>query len=129
MPGQRGRRHLAAGHAVDGVVDEDHGDVLTAQRGVHDLGQSDRGQIPIALVGENNPIGQHALHAGRHRGRAAMRRFDKIDFKIVVAKHGAAHRRDADGVFTDAQLVDHFGDQAVRHAVRAARAVMGVHVA
>ena len=34
---QRGRRHLAAGHAVDRVVDEDDGDLLAAVGRVQDL--------------------------------------------------------------------------------------------
>ena len=42
-----GRRHLASGHPVDGVVDEDHGEVLAAVGGVDDLGRADRGEIAV----------------------------------------------------------------------------------
>ena len=53
----------------------------------------------------------HRRHEDLPGGSAAGGRpFHKIDFEVVVAKHRAAHRRDADGVFADAQLVDHFGD-------------------
>ena len=103
--------------------------ILAAQRRVHDLGHADGGQVAVALVGEDNLIGLDALDAGGHGRGAAMRRLDEIDLKVVVGKHRAAHRRDADGVLADAQLVDHLGDQAMRHAVRAAGAVMRVHIA
>ena len=97
LAGQRGGRHLAAGHAVDGIVDEDDGDILAAAGGVHDLGHADRGQVAVALVGEDDPVGQDALDAGGHGRGAAVRGFDEIGVEIVVGKNRAAHRRNADG--------------------------------
>ena len=37
---QRGGGHLAAGHAVGRVVDEDNGEVLTAVGGINGLGNA-----------------------------------------------------------------------------------------
>jgi len=38
LPDESGRRGLAASHAIDGVVDEDHGNMLTAIGRVQNLG-------------------------------------------------------------------------------------------
>ena len=117
MPGQRGRRHLSAGHAVVGIVDEDHRDVLTARRGMYDLAHADGSQVAVALIGEDDAVRQDALDAGRHGRCASVRRFDKIGIEVVVGKHRAAHRRNADGLLQHAHLFQHFGDQgdAPRH--------------
>jgi len=52
----------------------------------------------------------------------------KINIKIVVNEAGAAHRSHADGLRLQVHLVNHFRHQAVRHAVGAARAVVGADV-
>ena len=44
LTGQRGRRHLAAGHAIDAVVDKDYGDILTAGGCMDGLSGADGGQ-------------------------------------------------------------------------------------
>ena len=89
-----------------------------------DLAGADRGQVAIPLVGEDNAVRQDTLDAGGHGRGAAMGRFHEIRRKIVVGKDRAAHRRHADGTVGQAHLVQHFGDQAVRRAVRAAGAVV-----
>ncbi len=61
-----GGRHLAAGHAVDAVVHEDHGDVLAAVGGVEPLGGADGGEIAVALIGEDQVLRPHPLDAGGH---------------------------------------------------------------
>ena len=60
LAGQGGGGHLAAGHAVNGVVDKDDGDVLAAGGGVDRFGSADGGQVAVALVGED-----HVVRAGR----------------------------------------------------------------
>ncbi len=54
LPRQGGRRHLAAGHAVGGVVDEDHRHRLAAVGGVDDLAGADGRQIAVPLIGEDD---------------------------------------------------------------------------
>ncbi len=53
---KRGGRHLPAGHAVDGVVHEDDGDLLPAVGGVDCLRGADGQQIPIPLVGDDDGL-------------------------------------------------------------------------
>ena len=125
LAGQRGGGHLSAGHAVVGVIDKDHGDVFAARRRMDNFTHANGGQVAVALVGEHQPVGQHALDAGGHRRGAPVRGLHKIEIEIIVGKHRAAHRGYADHFFAHAHFVDHFGDQAVGHAVGAARAVMG----
>ena len=50
--------------------------------------------------------------------------FDEVDVEIVVGHHGATYWRDADGFVVNAELFEHFGDDAVDGAVSAARAVV-----
>ena len=121
---QRRRGHLSTRHAVDRVVDEDDRHVLAAARAGHRLAQSDGREVAIALIGEDHVVGKRALHARRDRGSAAVRRLDHVAGEVVVRHHGAADRRDADGLALDAELVDRLRDETVDDAVRAARAVV-----
>ena len=43
LSGQRGRSHLAAGHTVDRIVDENRSDLLTAGRRMDNLRRADGG--------------------------------------------------------------------------------------
>ena len=90
-----------------------------------DLAHADGGHIAVALVGNHNPVGQHAFDAGRHGRGAPVRGLHQVEVEIVVGKDRAAHRGHADRVFAQAHLVHHLGDQAVGDAVGAARAVVG----
>ena len=58
--GQRRRGHLAAGHAVDGIVDKDHGDILAARRGMDGLCRADGGKVAVALIGKDDILRMHA---------------------------------------------------------------------
>jgi hypothetical protein len=50
---------------------------------------------------------------------------DEIAIEVVVSKHRAANRGNPDGAFGNFHFIQDFGDQAVRHPVGAAGAVMG----
>ncbi len=93
--------------------------------GMDDLTHADRSQVAVALIGEDDAIRQDTLDAGCHGRRASVRRFDEIGIEIVVGKHRASHRRNADRLVDQIHLFQHFGDQAMRHAMRTARAIMG----
>ena len=56
LAGQRGRGHLAAGHAVDRVVHEEHGHVLAAVRRLQDVVESDGRQVAVALIGDDHVV-------------------------------------------------------------------------
>ena len=67
---RRSGRHLAAGHAVDRVVDEHHGDRDAGLRGVDDLGEADGRQVAVALVGHDDRAqGWRACGRGRPPAR------------------------------------------------------------
>ena len=119
LVGQARRSHLAAGHAVNGVVDEDYGQLLAAGGRMDRLCHADGGQVAIALVGEHDLVGMHALHPGGHGGGAAVGGLEEIAIVEVVHHDGAADRRDADGVPLDTQFVYNLGHEAVHDAVRA----------
>ena len=121
---QRRRGHLAAGHAVDAVVDEDDADPLAASRGVDDLGRPDRGEVAVALVGEDERVRTDPADAGRDRRRAAVRGLDEVDRQVVVGEDAAADRGDRDRRGAQMHLVEQLGDEAVDDAVTAAGAVV-----
>ena len=52
-----GGGHLSAGHAVDGVVDEEDADLLAPVGGLEGLVESDGGEVAVALVGEDDLVG------------------------------------------------------------------------
>src|ERR1039458_8889201 len=121
---RRSGGHLAAGHAVDTVVDEDYGDGLAAVGGVNDLRGADGRQIAIALVADYDGIRAAALHSRRHGGRASVRHLDVADVEIVISKYRAAHRADQHGAVLYSQIVERLGQQLVHDAVPATGAVV-----
>ena len=92
MPGRDGGGHLTTGHAVDGVVDEDHGDVLATAGRMHDLSHADGCQVAITLVGEDHAVWQNPLDAGGHGRGASMGGFNKIAVEVFVGEYRAANR-------------------------------------
>ena len=95
---------------------------------MHRLRHADGGEVAVALVDEHRPVGQAALDARRHGGRAAVRRFLHIAVEIIVSEHRAADGSDADAFFLQAQLLDALRHQPVHDAVRAAGAIVQMRV-
>ena len=92
-----GRSHLAAGHAVNSIVDENGADVLAAVCSMDDLSSTDGSEVAVALVGEYEGIlADNALCAGCNCGCAAVCGFVHIAVKVIICKYGAADRCYAD---------------------------------
>ena len=89
-----------------------------------DFRGADGGQVAVALVGEDDVVRIDPLAAGGDGGRAAVGRFHHIAVEVVIGKDSAADRRDADGFFLHAELVNRFGYETMDDAVGAAGAVM-----
>ena len=89
-----------------------------------DLGGADGGQVAVALIGEDDLVRMHALGAGGHRRGAAMGGLVHIAVEVVIGKHGAADRGDANDVLLLELLREHLGHQTVDDAVGAAGAVV-----
>jgi hypothetical protein len=120
--------HLAPSHAVDGIIDENDGNVLASAGSVNNLGHPDRSQVAVALIGEDNAVGVHPLDARGHSWGTAVGGFGEVKIQVVIGKHGTADRRHANGSFAHAQFVHHFGHQAVGHAMGASRAIVRNHI-
>ena len=88
------------------------------------LGRSDRGQIPVSLVGKNDPVRQGPLDACRYGASPTVGRLQHVNVKIIISNDGASRRRNADGPSPDIQFFDDLGDEPVRNAVTAAGTVM-----
>jgi len=123
---QRGRRHLPAGHAVNRVVDKEHGDLLTAVGGMNNLCGSNRRQIAIALVRDHDAFRASAFQSRRRRRSASVGHLHVAHVEVVIGEDGASHRADENGAVLHAQIFECFGDQLMHHAVPAAGAIVGL---
>ena len=96
---QGSRGHLAARHAVNGVVDIDRHDVLAACGRVDRLRRADGRQVAVALVGEDQIAGMEPFHGRSYGQGASVGGLDPVDVDIIVCEYGAAHGRNAYGLF------------------------------
>ena len=124
LPQHGGGGHLAPGHAVNGIVDEDDGDPLSPVGTVQAFGNADRGQVAVALIGEYEIIRAGPFDAGGHRRGPAMGGFTDVHVKIIIHEDRAADRGGADGLFPEVVGIDTFRHQAVDDPVMAAGAEM-----
>ena len=92
---QGSRSHLAARHAVDGVVDIDRHDILAAGSRMDRLGRTDGRQVAVALVREDQVPGVEPLDGRCNGQRTAVRRLDPVDIDVVVGENRAAYGRNA----------------------------------
>ena len=126
LPGQRGGRHLAAGHAVVRVVDEEHGHAFAAVRRLDELVEADGGEVAVALIADDVGLGVRPSRAGADRGSAAVRHRDRAEVEVVVREDRAPDRHDEVSILLDAVVLDRLGDEFMEYAVAAAGAVMHV---
>ncbi len=125
----QGRRsHLSAGHAVDGVVDEDGRDLFSAHGRVDDFRCSDGGQVPVTLVGKDRAIGKDALDPGCDSGCPAVGGLVHVAIEVIVGKNGATNGSDTDGVSKYVKLHQGFSDQLMNDAVGAAGTVVHLDI-
>ena len=117
---QRGRSHLAAGHAVGRVVDEDDGEVLAAVGSVNGLGNADGSQVAVALIGVDNLVGIAALVGAGHGAGAAMGCFKPVLRGVKGTKTAAADAPNGDDIVCNAKLINDLGNQLVNGAVHTA---------
>ena len=121
---QRGGRHLAAGHAVEGVVDEDAAELLAARGSLEGVVEADRAEVAVALVGDRDGVGAGAAHARRGGRGAAVRGGDVRGVPVVVGEHAAADGVDEDRAVLQAHLGAALGHELVHDAVSAPGAVV-----
>ena len=118
---------VAAGHAVDAVVDEEGGEPLAPGGGGDDLGHADGGQVAVPLVGKDHLVGMDPADAGGHGGGPAMGGLAHIHVHILVCHYAAADGGDADGLAQLTVFLQHLHDEPVGDAMGAAGAIVGAH--
>ena len=121
---QGGRRHLAARHTVDCVVDEDDDDVVATIQRVDGLGRTDAGKIAVALIGKHEVLRPQTFGRTCDGWCTPVGGLYPVDVDVVVGKHSTPHRRDAYGAFLKPHLLDDFGNELVHHTVATSRAVV-----
>ncbi len=97
MTDERGRSHLASGHAIYRIVHEDNGDVLSAVGGVNDLRRADGGEVAVALVTDDHGFGVGALESRCYGGSASVGGLHVTGIEVVVGKYRAADGTDKNG--------------------------------
>ena len=117
--------HLAAGHAVDGVIDEDNGDVLAARSRMNGFRHSDAGEVAVALISKNDIAGINTFDTRCNRRCTTVGGFNHVATKEIVCHDRATNGHDANRGALDIKLVDAFGNQAHNDTVSAARAEIG----
>src|SRR5512146_747961 len=118
---ERGGSRLAARHAIDGVVDEDDGDILSAICCMEDFRRTDGRKVTVALIANDNALGTAALHCRCNRRATAMRRLHIAYVEVVIGKDGAADRSNENGPVLNAKIVNGASQQLVNDAMSAAR--------
>src|SRR3974390_33273 len=126
LPGQRRGGRLAARHAVDGVVDEEHADVLAAVGGVNDLRRADGREVSVTLVGHHDAVRVRALQCRSYCGGAAVCGLNVADIKVVVGEHRANDGAYEYSAVLQAQFGQRLGDELVRYTVSASGAIVGL---
>ena len=126
LSGKRGGRHLSAGHSVGRIVHEEDGHVFAAVRRLKKLVQPDCRKVAVALIGDDEIVGQSADESSSDRGGASVRNGNSAAVVVIVGEDRAADRGDDDGFLLNAMMLDGFRNEFVKDAVSAAGAV--VHV-
>ena len=119
-----GRSHLSACHTVNGIVDEDDGDVLAAVQCVDGFGSTDAGKVTVALIGEYKAVGPQTLDGTGYGRSTSVSGFLTVDVKIVVHEYGTSYRADTDGFLGHAHFFDDFCHQFMHYAMAASRTVV-----
>ena len=123
LTGRSHGRELAAGHAVDAVVDYHKRYINIPAAGMDKVVAAYCGGVAVAGDYYNMKIGVSHLYAGSKRKRAAVRSVQGIEIHVSGCAGGAAYTRDYNGlVAVKAQLI--YGANYVSHhdAVAAAGA-------
>ena len=89
---------------------------------VQHLGEPLRHHVAVALERVDGAVGQHALHAGGDRRRAAVQALQELDVGDGDDLRVAAVTHHADRTVDQLELVEHLDQQPPRDRVAAARA-------
>ena len=95
---RRGGRILAAGHAVDVVVEADHGQAEVAARRVDQVVAADGGAVAVSGEDDDVQLGIGKLDAGGKGDGAAVGRVDGVEVQITGCAGGAADAGDDDKI-------------------------------
>ena len=121
---QGGWRHLSAGHTIDGIIDEDDGNMLTTVQGVDGFAGTDARQIAIALISEDETIRPQALDTRSYSRCTTMSSLLPVNIQIAISKDSAAHRTYAHRLILHAHLLDNLGNELMNYAMRTPRAIV-----
>src|SRR5262249_76344 len=82
--------------------------------------------VSVALVRNHDLVGTRTFDRGGRCRRASMRHLHVADVEVVIGKYRATDWADEDRLVLQAEFFERFGNQLVRYAMAAARAVVGL---
>ncbi|CDB71716.1 unknown [Bacteroides cellulosilyticus CAG:158] len=121
---QGSRSHLSTRHTINGVVDEDDGDILTAVQCMDCFCRTNTCQVTVSLVSEYQSVRPQALDRSGKSGCTSVCGFLPVNIQIVIDEHGTSHGGDTYCFVFHAHFFDYFGYQLVYHTVAASRTVV-----
>ena len=99
-------RHLAAGHALNCVDDEDNGDVFASCSGMNGFAHTDGSEVAVALVGEYDFAGIGTFNAGCNSRSSAVCGFDHINGEVIISHNGTANGSNTNGSAFNTEFIN-----------------------
>src|SRR5581483_3527515 len=121
---QRRWSHLPARHAIDGVIHEEHGYLLTAISRMNDFRGSNGREITVALIRNYDLVRTGSLDASGGRGSSSVRHLNVAHIEVVVGEYRATDWAHEYGFVLQAEILERLCDQLVGDPVAASRAIM-----
>ena len=123
LTGRRGRRILAAGHAVDVVVHDDHGQPYVSPGGMDQVVSADGGDVTVTGDDDDLQMGVGQLDSRGERDGPSVGRVDCVEVEIAGRPGRTADARNYDRVAPrQPQVLDCLGHVTHDDAVSASRA-------
>ena len=122
---ERSRRHLSAGHAIEGVVDEDAAKLLTTACRLECIVEADGTKVAVALIGNGDGIGTCPARAGGSGGCAPVCGGYVRSIPVVVGEHSATYGIHKNRIVLKPHLGAGFSYQLVDDSMPASGAIVG----
>tara|TARA_B100001123_G_scaffold406229_2_gene497301 strand:+ start:2169 stop:2831 length:663 start_codon:yes stop_codon:yes gene_type:complete len=138
---QRCRRHLATCHSVDGIVDEDYGDILATVEEVDRFRGANHREVSVSVIADYHTIRLGSLDSGGYRRCSAVSSIDQVHISCIVPaqvdfvgqvpgpKGATPHRPDEGGVRGDGEFLYQFRKNPVDRVVVASGTIVRRQIA
>ena len=117
-------RHLASGHAVNGVVDEEYGQFFAPVGCLNGLIEADGSQISISLIGDDDGVILCPGDARSDSRSPSVGGLNMPGIQVIVGEDGAAYGADHYAPVLNTQIRHSLAYELMQYSVSASRTVM-----